>query len=112
MDDLVQGQKRTPKLSSADSTMTRELLQNGDDDFPVEDFSIVKEIDLNELFPDLDINLNELFPDSEVKLLLKSITKNKRDMEDIKERLSTENATADEVKEGALSVDVDEATFD
>ena len=60
-----------------------------------------KEIDLNELFPETEINLNELFPDAEVKHLLKRIMKNKNDMNLIKERLSTENETLDEVKEEA-----------
>ena len=53
-----------------------------------------KEIDLNLLFPDTETNLNDLFPDAEVKHLLKSITKNKKDMNTIKKRLTTENETS------------------
>ena len=52
-----------------------------------------KEIDLNELFPGTGTNLNDLFPDEKVKNLLKSITKNKKDMSAIKERLANENQT-------------------
>ena len=55
-----------------------------------------KEIDLNLLFPDIETNLNDLFPDAEVKHLLKSITKNKKDMNSIKERLANENKTLNE----------------
>ena len=58
-----------------------------------------KEIDLNELFPDAETDLNNLFPDTEVKHLLKSISKNKKDMKAIKQRLTTENAISDDDKE-------------
>jgi hypothetical protein len=53
-------------------------------------------IDLNELFPDAEADLNNLFPDDEVKSLLKNIIKNKKDMGLIKERLATENETAED----------------
>ena len=53
-------------------------------------------IDLNELFPDAGTDLNNLFPDDEVKSLLKNIIKNKKDMGLIKERLATENETAED----------------
>ena len=64
-----------------------------------------KKIDLNLLFPDTETNLNDLFPDAEVKHLLKSITKNKKDMSAIKERLTNENETSDEDEEEALTDD-------
>ena len=62
-------------------------------------------IDLNELFPDADTDLNNLFPDDEVKHLLKNIIKNKKDMGLIKERLTTENNTSKENKEGKNTED-------
>ena len=62
-----------------------------------------KEIDLNLLFPDTETDLNDLFPDAEVKHLLKSITKNKKDMSAIKKRLTTENETSDKDEEEELT---------
>ena len=66
---------------------------------PLEKHLDEQTIDLNELFPDADTDLNNLFPDDEVKHLLKNITKNKKDMGLIKERLATENETTEESKE-------------
>jgi hypothetical protein len=51
------------------------------------------EIDLNLLFPDTDADLNALFPDEEIKHLLKSVTKNKKDLHSLKERFLQENET-------------------
>jgi hypothetical protein len=48
-------------------------------------------INLNELFPEAETDLNNLFPDDKIRHLLKNIIKNKKDMDLIKERLSTEN---------------------
>ena len=70
---------------------------------PLEEQPNKKEIDLNELFPDAETNLNDLFPDAEVKHLLKSITKNKKDMSAIKERLTNENETSDEDEQEELT---------
>ena len=67
---------------------------------PLEKHLDKQTIDLNELFPDADTDLNNLFPDDEVKRLLKNIIKNRKDMGLIKERLATENKTAEESKEG------------
>jgi len=53
-------------------------------------------IDLNHLFPGEDTDLNELFPDEDIKRLLKNISKNKKDLSAIKERISEENLSADE----------------
>ena len=64
-----------------------------------------KKIDLNLLFPDTETNLNDLFPDAEVKHLLKSITKNIKDMGAINERLTNENETTDEDEEEELTDD-------
>lgn len=64
-----------------------------------------KEIDLNKWFPDAETNLNTLFPDIEMKHLLQSITKNKKDMSAIKERLTIENETFDENKDEELTDD-------
>ena len=67
---------------------------------PLEKHLDEQTIDLNELFPDTDTDLNNLFPDYEVKHLLKNIIKNKKDMGLIKKRLTTENNTPEENKEG------------
>ena len=65
-----------------------------------------KEIDLNLLFPDSETDLNVLFPDEDIKLLLKSVTKNKKDLHSLKERFiqeneTQENETADDFSEGS-----------
>ena len=62
-----------------------------------------KEIDLNLLFPDSETDLNALFPDEDIKLLLKSVTKNKKDLHSLKERFIQENETADDFSEGSES---------
>ena len=52
---------------------------------------VEKEIDLNLLFPDSEADLNALFPDEDIKHLLKSVTKNKKDLHSLKERFLQEN---------------------
>ena len=52
---------------------------------------VEKEIDLNLLFPDSQADLNALFPDEDIKHLLKSVTKNKKDLHSLKERFLQEN---------------------
>jgi hypothetical protein len=59
---------------------------------------VEKEIDLNLLFPDSEADLNALFPDEDIKHLLKSVTKNKKDLHSLKERFLLENE-ADEDEE-------------
>jgi hypothetical protein len=54
---------------------------------------VEKEIDLNLLFPDFEADLNALFPDADIKHLLKSVTKNKKDLHSLKERFLDENET-------------------
>jgi hypothetical protein len=61
---------------------------------------VEKEIDLNLLFPDSEADLNALFPDEDIKHLLKSVTKNKKDLHSLKERFLQENET-DEDEEGS-----------
>ena len=103
--DPIQGQTPTfqsvPENSVTDDKITRPMR----DELHLEEHSHEKEIDLNELFPDVETNLNDLFPDVEVKHLLKSITKNKKDLSAIKERLTTENTTPDKDKEEELAND-------
>ena len=60
---------------------------------------VEKEIDLNLLFPDSETDLNALFPDADIKHLLKSVTKNKKDLHSLKERFIQENETDDETEE-------------
>jgi len=60
---------------------------------------VEKEIDLNLLFPDFEADLNALFPDADIKHLLKSVTKNKKDLHSLKERFLEENETEDESQE-------------
>lgn len=59
-----------------------------------------QEIDLNHLFPEEDTDLNSLFPDDDIKRLLKSISRNKKDLRSIKERISEENAAAADEEAG------------
>ncbi len=58
-----------------------------------------KEIDLNVLFPDAEDDLNTLFQDEDMKLLLKSVSKNKKDLHTLKDRFLEENATDDDESE-------------
>jgi hypothetical protein len=58
-----------------------------------------KEIDLNHLFPEEDTDLNSLFPDEDIKRLLKSISRNKKDLHTIKDRISEENAAGEEAED-------------
>jgi len=60
---------------------------------------VEKEIDLNLLFPDFEADLNALFPDADIKHLLKSVTKNKKDLHSLKERFLEENETEDDSQE-------------
>jgi hypothetical protein len=60
---------------------------------------VEKEIDLNLLFPDAEADLNALFPDEDIKHLLKSVTKNKKDLHSLKERFVQENETDDDSEE-------------
>ena len=62
---------------------------------------VEKEIDLNLLFPDSEADLNALFPDMDIKLLLKSMTRNKKDLYSLKERFLQENETQDDADEDA-----------
>lgn len=61
---------------------------------------VEKEIDLNLLFPDSEADLNALFPDADIKHLLKSVTKNKKDLHSLKERFLMENETEDDSEKG------------
>jgi len=60
---------------------------------------VEKEIDLNLLFPDSEADLNALFPDADIKHLLKSVTRNKKDLHSLKERFIQENETEDDSEE-------------
>jgi len=58
-----------------------------------------KEIDLNILFPDAETDLNSLFPDEEMRHLLKSVSKNRKDLHALKDRFLMENETEDDAKD-------------
>lgn len=60
---------------------------------------VEKEIDLNLLFPDSETDLNALFPDADIKHLLKSVTRNKKDLHSLKERFLQENETEDDMED-------------
>lgn len=62
---------------------------------------VEKEIDLNILFPDSETDLNALFPDADIKHLLKSVTRNKKDLHSLKERFLQENETEDDSEESS-----------
>ena len=100
--DQNQEQNQTPQPVSKNSVIVDVLSQPTHEELTFEKHPYEKEIDLNELFPDAETNLNDLFPDLEVKHLLRDITKNKKDMSTIKERLAVENETLNEDKEGEL----------
>jgi hypothetical protein len=48
-------------------------------------------VDLNEVFPEEKSDLNDLFPDEEIKLLLKKIQRNKKDLHTITGRFIDED---------------------
>ena len=80
MNEEIKPTTDTPPAPSEDQGNTPRPLE------PVE-----KEIDLNLLFPDSEADLNALFPDEDIKHLLKSVTKNKKDLHSLKERFLQEN---------------------
>ena len=47
-----------------------------------------EEIDLNHLFPGEQTDLNELFPDKDMRVLLKKVQRNKKDLGKMKDRFS------------------------
>jgi len=91
----------SPPLSEK-SVVADKLSQPTSEQLTSEEYLDEKEIDLNELFPGAETDLNDLFPDAAVKHLLKKITKNKKDMSVIKERLTAENEIPQEGKEDEL----------
>ena len=104
MNDTNQKQNSTPPSVTKNSVSDDESppMQEGTS---LEEHINKQAIDLNKLFPDAETDLNDLFPDDEVKHLLKNIIKNKKDMGLIKERLTTENKTPKESKEGENTED-------
>ena len=50
----------------------------------------VKEIDLNVLFPAEDKDLNHLFPEEEMRVLLKKVEKNRKDITQMHKRFQNE----------------------
>ncbi len=48
----------------------------------------VEDIDLNAIFPDEETDLNELFPEQEMKHLLKKAQKNKKDLNNMRDRFA------------------------
>lgn len=65
----------------------------------IEAASQEKEIDLNILFPDAETDLNSLFPDEEMRHLLKSVSKNRKDLHALQDRFLMENETEDDAKD-------------
>ncbi|GEM_PF-2794636 len=55
-----------------------------------------KVIDLNALFPNETNDLNVLFPDVETRELLKKVSKNKKDIESIKQRFEEETKSTEQ----------------
>jgi hypothetical protein len=94
-----QEQNPTPQPASENSVAADKISPSTQEGLPVAEHPHEKEIDLNKLFPDAETDLNDLFPDAEIKHLLKGITKNKKDMNAMKERLAIENKTPDKEEE-------------
>ena len=105
-------QNPTPQGVPENSVTANELSLSIREDFPLEEQPHKKKIDLNELFPDAETDLNDLFPDIEIKHLLKSITKNKKDMSAIKERLTNENETFGEDEGEELTDDDSSSSYE
>ena len=63
---------------------------------PQDDLPFPNEIDLNEIFPDEDKNLNDLFQDEEIKVLLKKMQKNKKDLHTMTDRFLDEDWSSTE----------------
>ena len=63
---------------------------------PQNDLPFPNEIDLNEIFPDEDKNLNDLFQDEEIKVLLKKMQKNKKDLHTMTDRFLDEDWSSTE----------------
>ena len=63
---------------------------------PQDDLPFPNEIDLNEIFPEEDKNLNALFQDEEIKVLLKKMQKNKKDLHTMTDRFLDEDWSSTE----------------
>ena len=63
---------------------------------PQNDLPFPNEIDLNEIFPEEDKNLNALFQDEEIKVLLKKMQKNKKDLHTMTDRFLDEDWSSTE----------------
>mgnify|MGYP006966885341 CR=1 FL=1 len=50
-----------------------------------------QEIDLNAVFPDEESDLNDLFPDEEIRMLLKKVQRNKKDLHTMTDRFTDED---------------------
>ena len=62
---------------------------------PQNELPFPTEIDLNQLFPQSDKDLNDLFPDEEMKLLLKKMQRNKKDLHIMTDRFLEEDWNSD-----------------
>ncbi len=88
---MSEEKQSTPDAPQPTQEMTGENLPSNE---PPE-----KEIDLNSIFPDAEHDLNALFPDMDIKLLLKKINKDKKDLHSLKDRFLLENETEDDGKD-------------
>ena len=73
------------------------------------DLPFPNEIDLNEVFPDEDKDLNDLFQDEEIKILLKKMQKNKKDLHTMTDRFLDEDWSSAELSGDGPAADEDSA---
>ena len=73
-------QETNPPQPSAEETLPQEPVSAEHPEKAEE------EIDLNDLFPNEGTDLNELFPEPEMRSLLKSVSRNAKDLDKMKSR--------------------------
>ena len=84
----------TPKNIAAPDGVPSPKAETPQAQIPFHEFE--KEIDLNELYPDSETDLNALFTNPEMRQLLKSVSKNKKDLHRLKVRFTEENKLKEE----------------
>ena len=88
--------EKPPELSNKENNIVEEGEGVEEKNFkPQNVLPFPNEIDLNEIFPEEDKNLNALFQDEEIKVLLKKMQKNKKDLHTMTDRFLDEDWSSD-----------------
>jgi hypothetical protein len=99
-----------PESSNKENNVVKEGKSVEEKTFkPQNDLPFPNEIDLNGVFPDEDKDLNDLFQDEEIKVLLKKMQKNKKDLHTMNDRFLDEDWSSAELTGDGPATDEDSA---